>query len=94
MAEQEKDRLEGFNAGYLIEKHKPELSQKLVNGLDGVEVPFIEGFIAGSKEFVQERELKKSISVSKEHGYGKEEIPKPTRHFDKNSKGKGFNFER
>lgn len=94
MTNDEKELLEGFNAGYLIEKYRPELSQKLVNGLDGVEVPFIEGFVAGSKEFVQERELIRSISKSREQSPEKGGIPRPTRQFDNNSKDKGFEIDR
>lgn len=66
MADIEKERLEGFNAGYMIEKHRPELSKQLVDGLDGVEVPFVEGFIAGSKE--SEKEKTRSKSVQKLRG--------------------------
>ena len=91
MTNDEKELLEGFNAGYLIEKHRPELSQILVNGL---EVPYIEGFIAGSKEFVQERELIRSISKSREQSPEKGGIPRPTRQFDNNSKDKGFEIDR
>ncbi|NET36487.1 MAG: hypothetical protein F6K19_31400, partial [Cyanothece sp. SIO1E1] len=40
--------LEGFNAGYIIEKHRPELAKQLVAAVEGVEVPFVEGFVASS----------------------------------------------
>jgi hypothetical protein len=48
----------GFNSGYLIAKHKPELSQKLQVGFANKENPYAIGFTAGVKEC--ERELFKS----------------------------------
>lgn len=51
----EKDIVEGFNAGYLIEKYKPELARELVKSLSDVELPFAEGFVSGSKEYSKER---------------------------------------
>lgn len=44
-----------FNAGYLIEKYLPKLSQMLVKGFKDKSNPYAEGFIAGSKEMVAER---------------------------------------
>ena len=44
-----------FNAGYLIEKYLPKLSQMLVKGFKDKSSPYAEGFIAGSKEMVAER---------------------------------------
>ena len=54
--------LEGFNAGYIIEKHRPELAKQLVAAVEGIEVPFVEGFIAGSKEYSKERIQAKVIT--------------------------------
>lgn len=48
----------GFNDGYLIEKHKAELSQQLVNGFKDKEHPYVAGFIAGSKQMEQERAIR------------------------------------
>lgn len=57
-----KEMLEGFNAGYIIEKHRPELSKKLVNAVQGADMPFIEGFIAGTEEYSKERSRSKIIN--------------------------------
>lgn len=92
--ENDQELIEGFNAGYIIEKHRPELAKQLVEGLDRVEVPFVEGFIAGSKECVLEREQIKSRTISKLKSYGKGNIPKPTPRRNKNSKDKNFDIER
>ena len=83
MTEAEKDQLEGFNAGYIIEKHRPELAQQLVEGLNGVDEPFIEGFLAGSQEFAKEREVIKSKTISKLKGYGKGSISRRAKDRDK-----------
>ena len=57
-----KEILEGFNAGYLIEKHRPELNKQLVNAVEGVDMPFIDGYVAGSNEYAKERARSKNIS--------------------------------
>jgi hypothetical protein len=38
---EEKDLVEGFNAGYIIEKHRPELAKQLLSAVDGVELPLL-----------------------------------------------------
>ncbi len=50
-----------FNAGYLVEKHLPQLSKMLVKGFQDKSGPFAEGFIAGSKECAKE----KTVGMSK-----------------------------
>jgi len=49
----------GFNAGYLLQKHDPELAKTLLPSLEGVELPYFQGVMAGSKQFVLEQELEK-----------------------------------
>lgn len=62
--------LEGFNAGYVIEKHRPELAQQLVTAVEGVELPFMEGFVAGSQEYAKERTQSKTIAKLREISKG------------------------
>lgn len=50
----------GFNAGYLLQKFEPVLAKALMAGLEGVELPYFEGVMAGAKQFVLEKELEKS----------------------------------
>lgn len=58
-----------FNAGYLIEKHLPALSQLLAKSLSSSTSTFSEGFIAGSNQFIKEKADKDMIvSLFKEHG--------------------------
>jgi len=51
---EEKEIQDGFNAGYLIAKHLPDLSGKLQKGLASKEDDFAKGFMAGAKEFTGE----------------------------------------
>lgn len=66
----DKDLLEGFNAGYIIEKHRPELSKQLVSAVEGVELPFIEGLVAGAQEYTKERTQSKTIAKLREASKG------------------------
>lgn len=87
-----KEITEGFNAGYLIEKHRPELAQQLVKSVEGVELPFVEGFVAGSQEYAKERTRSKIISKLRESsGISKPPISKKK---DRDVKEKGFDIER
>jgi hypothetical protein len=86
---EEKDLVEGFNAGYIIEKHRPELAKQLLNAVDGVELPFVEGFVAGSQEYAKERTQMKTISKLRNLSKGR--IPKPTKDKDKD---KGIDMDR
>lgn len=85
--ENDQELIEGFNAGYIIEKHRPELAKQLVEGLDGADVPFVEGFIAGNSQSVQDRESAKSRTISKLKSFAKSRIPNPTQSKDKDDKG-------
>lgn len=49
-----------FNAGYLLEKHLPQLSKVLVKGFQSSEHPYVQGFVAGSGEMSKERSQNKS----------------------------------
>lgn len=52
--------LEGFNDGYIIQKYEPELAQVLMANLTGVDIPYIQGFLSGAKEFILEKEFEKT----------------------------------
>jgi hypothetical protein len=49
----EADYTKGFNDGYIMTKHLPELSEKL-SGIDS-DVPRIDGFKEGRKQFVLDK---------------------------------------
>lgn len=69
-----------FNAGYLVEKHLPQLSKVLVKGFQDKSGPFAEGFIAGSQECVKERTLGKSKFLERLKGnLGKPATPSPSK---------------
>lgn len=42
--EDDKELVDGFNAGYIIEKHRPELAKQLVEGLEGGRSTICGGF--------------------------------------------------
>jgi hypothetical protein len=86
--DEEKDLLEGFNAGYIIEKHRPYLAQQLVKSVEGVELPFAEGFIAGTEEYAKERSRNKIIERMK-RGFKPPTPPSKTK-----GKDKGIDMER
>lgn len=86
-----KEILEGFNAGYIIEKHRPALAKQLVQAVEGVELPFVEGFVAGSQEYTKERTQIKTISKLREASKGR--IPRPTRSKDRDDKDRGIEPE-
>lgn len=54
-----------FNAGYLLEKYVPTLSQLLIKNFQDSENDFFAGFAAGSQEYIQEKTMKKSRLLSK-----------------------------
>ena len=70
-----KEILEGFNAGYLIEKHHPTLAKQLVKAVVGTELPFVEGFVAGSQEYAKERIQAKTIAKLREASKGSTPFP-------------------
>ncbi len=80
--EKDQELIEGFNAGYIIEKHRPELAKQLVENIDEVELPYVEGFLAGTIQFSQERELAKSKTISKLKSFAKDRISKPNKSKD------------
>lgn len=86
---EEKEIQEGFNAGYLIGKYRPELMEQLENSLKEVKSSFIEGFTKGSEQAMGERQINRSKGVSKLRHFSKSKIPKPTKKKEKNQ-DKGF----
>lgn len=86
MTNSEKDLIEGFNTGYIIDRYRPELAKQLVDGISKSEAPFVEGFIAGSKESVKEREQTRSKGIARLKGLAKGRIPKPTKDRDRGDK--------
>ena len=54
-----------FNAGYLLEKHQPQLAQQIAKGLQNPKSEFAEGFSAGRKQVEQERNQNKSKFLEK-----------------------------
>lgn len=49
----DKEIVAGFNAGYLIEEHDPQLAEQLTEAVQAVEEDFFQGFMAGSEQYVK-----------------------------------------
>ncbi len=55
MEKNEKLYTEGFNNGYLIAKHEPELSKKLTSGSTNEGNDYFDGLISGKQEYEMEK---------------------------------------
>jgi hypothetical protein len=86
---EEQEIQEGFNAGYLIGKYRPELMQQLSGSLEEAKSPFVEGFAKGGEQAKGERLIDRSKGISKLRQFSKGKIPKPTKQKGKD-KGKGL----
>lgn len=60
MMKNDDQHLEGFNDGYIIQKYEPELANQMIANLDGVDEPYMKGFVAGAREYQMEKELDNS----------------------------------
>ncbi|MEM8528079.1 MAG: hypothetical protein AAF806_10435 [Bacteroidota bacterium] len=58
----------GFNAGYLIEKHLPKLSGMLRKNLEQSQNEFVVAFVAGGTEMKKERNRSKVFSKLRSSG--------------------------
>lgn len=58
--------IQGFNAGYLIEKFNPQLSVSLSKGIKETNNPFVLGFLLGRIKLVREldKEKNKNLGIS------------------------------
>lgn len=82
---------EGFNAGYIIEKHQPALAQQLNAAIESVEDEFFQGFVAGSQQYTKEKAQSKTISKLRDTSRS---IPRPTQDRGRGDKDKGFEIDR
>lgn len=88
-----KEILEGFNAGYLIEKHRPALAKQLVAAVEGMELPFTQGFVQGSVEYTKERIKAKTITKLREASKGSALFPTKNKGKDIDDKDKGIEID-
>lgn len=60
--QQEQQYIKGFNSGYLLAKHEPELATQLT-AMTNEQNPYFKGLISGKQEYDKEvREWAKSFS--------------------------------
>ena len=60
-----KEIQEGFNAGYILEQYRPQLTKAIIDGVKEGNSPFLEGFKAGSREYAKERGKNKFLGKLK-----------------------------
>ncbi len=67
--EQEKDIIEGFNAGYILKSQKPELFEQLKSSLKDSNSEYFKAFNEGAETYEQEKamELLKTGIKSLDH---------------------------
>ena len=51
MSAQEQQYIRGFNHGYLLTKHLPELVAKLVRRIEATTSDYLSGFFSGKEEY-------------------------------------------
>lgn len=90
MASMDESLLEGFNAGYIIQKHRPDLADSLTDAVRGNQDEFFQGLVAGSEQYAKERTQSKTISKLRDTA---RQIPRPTQK-GKDSPNKGFELDR
>lgn len=68
--------IHGFNHGYLLTKHLPDLTAKLIRGIKSATGDYMAGFFSGKEEYELEisrarrlNELRQIRDDSKERGY-------------------------
>lgn len=50
----------GFNAGYQLQKHNPDLAKQMQKGFSFQEHPYAKAFASGRKEYVKEQSNEKA----------------------------------
>ena len=79
MSNQEKLYIKGFNSGYLLAKHEPELLTKIVKNVTPAN-DFVEGLFSGKEEYelqysrsqLDELTLLRNKSQNREKGFERE----------------------
>ena len=58
----EQELAKGFNAGYIIQKHRPDIADSLTEAVRDKHDEFFQGLVAGSDQYAKERSQSKTIS--------------------------------
>lgn len=53
--EENKEFIKGFNQGYFFQKERPVLARQIIDSFQDTKKDYRQGFIAGSKQYAQER---------------------------------------
>jgi hypothetical protein len=86
----EQELAKGFNAGYIIQKHRPEIADSLTEAVRENKDEFFQGLVAGSEQYSKERTQSKTISKLRDTV---RQLPRSTQK-GKDSPNKGFDLDR
>ncbi|MEM6395917.1 MAG: hypothetical protein AAF741_06185 [Bacteroidota bacterium] len=53
------DIKDGFNAGYVLRKHEPDLAEQLAESYKNVDGDYFKAFISGTEEYARELKLER-----------------------------------
>lgn len=86
----EEELASGFNAGYIIQKHRPDLANSLAEVVNAEADDFFQGFVAGSQQYAKERAQSKTVSRLRDTA---RQIPRPTQR-TRDTPDKGLEIDR
>jgi hypothetical protein len=72
----EQEYIRGFNHGYLLTKHVPELVAKLLSGIRTTANEYLLGFVSGKEEYEIERNRSQEINeldALRDRSHGREQ---------------------
>lgn len=73
MSIEEQQYIRGFNHGYMLTKHLPDLVAKLVKNLRNTTSEYISGFFSGKEEWELEHSREQLTQLRQIRGKGKEQ---------------------
>jgi len=59
MSNEQKLTKQGFNDGYVLQKHKPELATNIARSFDDPSHPYANGFIGGTIQLIKEKQVER-----------------------------------
>ena len=81
MENEEQQFIKGFNGGYLIAKHEPELSSKILEKLEPLN-DYTKGLISGKNEWQKEKELSQLQELNNLRDSSREQDKGLEKHYD------------
>lgn len=85
------DIKDGFNAGYVLRKHEPDLAKQLAESYKNVEGDYFKAFISGTKEYAREMSIERSSEFP---GFDTKTYPPPPDPPSQDKDDPGNDFEK